>query len=80
VAAMLEYGVPVIVNREDAHFRVPVPEDSEALFLRCDEQLASRLLENPVRGPALSRREGRLESSLPICLEQSLGGMGTKYD
>jgi hypothetical protein len=54
---MLEHGVPVIVNREDAHFRIPVPEDSDPLLLRCDEQLESRL-KDPMRGQATSRRGG----------------------
>jgi hypothetical protein len=55
--SMLEHGLPVIVNREDAPGVADVHGKPEPLLIACDEQLETRLLEGLVKGPHGSRRE-----------------------
>jgi hypothetical protein len=55
--SMLEHGLPVIVNREDAPGVADVHGKPEPLLLACNEQLETRLLEGLVKGPHGSRRE-----------------------
>ena len=57
VAAMLEFGVPVIVNREDDHFETTAPEITEPMLIRCDDKLEARLVCGIPKGPRHSRRE-----------------------
>jgi hypothetical protein len=56
VISMLEHGLPVIVNRDDASFVGPEPYDSEPLLLQCDANLENRLCLRIEKGPRGSRR------------------------
>lgn len=53
--SMLEHGLPVIVNRDDAFAPVEGSAPSEPLLLRCDESLVDRLRAGPCYGPRASR-------------------------
>lgn len=56
VASMLEHGLPVIVNRDDAPGTGHDSATSEPLLIQCDEQLESRLRAGLRKGPRQSRR------------------------
>lgn len=56
VASMLEHGLPVLVNRDDAPGAGGRDTNSEPLFIQCDEQLESRLCTGLRKGPRASRR------------------------
>jgi hypothetical protein len=55
VTSMLEHGLPVIVNREDAFLAAPV-ENHEPLFLACATDLEARLQAGLTKGPRGTRR------------------------
>jgi hypothetical protein len=57
VAAMLDHGLPVIVSRDDVHFRTALPEDSvvEPLLYKMDERLPEWLAGPSVRRKARER-------------------------
>jgi hypothetical protein len=69
VAAMLDHGLPVIVNREDSPFGSASPLDATAedLVIRLDAQLAGRL-------SAATRREPQWR--LPAVANQFLADLG----
>ncbi len=54
--SMLEHGLPVIVNRDDAPGVSSLPRDSDPLLIHCDSNLETRLCAGPKRGPRGSRR------------------------
>ena len=56
VTAMMEHGLPVIVNREDAPGVKTEVEKSEPLLIPCDKHLESRLQAGLTKGRPLSRR------------------------
>lgn len=57
VTSMLEHGLPVIVNRDDARFRIPCAGPDEPLLMQCDGCLETRLLAGVPKGPRRLRRE-----------------------
>ena len=56
VIAMLEHGLPVIVNRDDAPGLASAVGNSEPLLLRCNDLLEKTLLSPMTKGPRVSRR------------------------
>ena len=56
VASMLEHGLPVIVNRDDAPGAGARDKKLDPLIIRCDEQLESRLRAGLRKGPRTPRR------------------------
>lgn len=54
-AAMLEHGLPVIVNREDSAFATLEDNPIDPLLMRCDEQLADKLVRGLTKGAKASR-------------------------
>jgi len=58
VAAMLDCGLPVIVNRDDVHFAgAPVPPADSPLLLRMGPDLPAQLLAASRRPPALRKTQ-----------------------
>ena len=56
VISMLEHGLPVIVNRDDAAGVATSPGKTEPLLIACDTHLETRLQAGLSRGPRGSRR------------------------
>ena len=57
VAAMLDHGLPVIVNRDDfkSSYQTDQPPANDPLLHRCDEQLEMKLLAGLSKRPAIAR-------------------------
>ena len=56
VISMLEHGLPVIVNRDDAPGVTTPPGETEPLFIACNPHLEALLQTGLRKGPRLSRR------------------------
>ena len=56
VISMLEHGLPVIVNRDDAPGVTSPPGETEPLLVACNSHLETRLQAGLSKGPRLSRR------------------------
>ncbi len=57
VISMLEHGLPVIVNRDDAPAGAPLMSKPDPLLIPCDADLETRLQAGPERGSRGSRRQ-----------------------
>ena len=57
VVSMLEHGLPVIVNRDDARFHTPCGGPDDPLLMKSDERMEARLLAGVPKGARHLRRE-----------------------
>ncbi|GAB4279612.1 MAG: hypothetical protein Tsb0018_09320 [Opitutales bacterium] len=51
VAAMLDHGLPVIVNRDDIHFNFPCPEPTHPFLIKMDSNLPQAMLKAHKKPP-----------------------------